>query len=402
MVDKLKQLAPASAMLLLDAAMNFSDYHNTQLSIGLAVAAMLLLMIPAWDHLVPLVKPRNFNSVRGLWFLPTALLVGGSLLVTVLVYLSPIPPTTTSLGWLLIFVAIATVFGALWVGAAWAYSVLISPVPISRSSELIPTQDVAPSIDEDLLPLTEFLRQAEQRGWHFTEPPNTSQAAEICDRLREEARNGKITFYGVEKLWDSDAVMRRQSREKIPDAHWKEFEIECLSCFRLNRRDGSILGVSGDNWPTRTYTNIVSVKAAYYVNLHLLRRQAERWLTDVTKRGTSKTVPLKEAATRAYEQGGLMAKAAERDHTPEETLIYLCYALCDRLTVFGNKAPSRMPQPVPVRRIGGSRYDFAAENDEIVARERTGKGVYRGLYVLDDELVRALREIKAIGSEIED
>jgi hypothetical protein len=143
-----------------------------------------------------------------------------------------------------------------------------------------------PTLEANLIPLTGFLRQAERRGWHFRELPTPSpdsEAPAICARLREDAFHGKLTFYGVQKKWDSDLVLRKEPREKIPSVHWCDFEIDCSSCFDLDsRQEGRIMRVASDNWQTRTSTqHIRRVKENEYVNLHLLRAEVDPWLASV-------------------------------------------------------------------------------------------------------------------------
>jgi hypothetical protein len=113
------------------------------------------------------------------------------------------------------------------------------------------------------------------------------------------------------------------------------------------------------------------------------------------------TVPLLEAARRAYEQtrGTLVAGVAEARFGDEDrregTLTWFCYALATRLAIHGNWPPSRVPEEIDWA-IVGKRHSFRMRDDALILHEHSGDGYYENLYVLAHELPRALEEIKAL------
>jgi hypothetical protein len=170
------------------------------------------------------------------------------------------------------FLAAAAVFFLVAIGVGLARG---------RRSSQPAESPVSVTLSDDVISITEFLRRAEQRGWRFAEPPASLHAIEICRRLREDARNDRLTFYGVEAKWQSPELLRNEVLEPIPTEHWRDFRIECTACFDIASPAGTISRVTSDNWRTETYTNRSQNRAPRFVNLHLDRRQAERWLNRV-------------------------------------------------------------------------------------------------------------------------
>lgn len=116
------------------------------------------------------------------------------------------------------------------------------------------------------------------------------------------------------------------------------------------------------------------------------------------------TVPLLEAATRACEATeGTMVDAFARARIGTEdrrkgTLTYYCYLITNRLTVYGNHPPSRVPRKIDWER-DGNRYSFRMRDGALILLEHNGDDYYENLHVLGSELPAALEDIKAVSPD---
>jgi hypothetical protein len=108
-----------------------------------------------------------------------------------------------------------------------------------------------------------------------------------------------------------------------------------------------------------------------------------------------KTVPLIEAATRAYEKtrGTLAAEAAERNGGT--VITWCCWALWPKLTIYGSWPPSRLPEVVSwdLR----NRYSFELVDGQVGLESRVEQGRFGNLHVDVGELRAAIEALKRLG-----
>lgn len=106
------------------------------------------------------------------------------------------------------------------------------------------------------------------------------------------------------------------------------------------------------------------------------------------------TLPLLEAATRAYEQtrGTVLAEAAERDGS--SIITWYCWALWPRLSIYGARPPSRVAELVPWDYR--NRYSFELTDGDVVLQSRFEEGMFVNLHVNANEFARVLADMKKI------
>jgi hypothetical protein len=107
---------------------------------------------------------------------------------------------------------------------------------------------------------------------------------------------------------------------------------------------------------------------------------------------TDEEIPLREAATRTYEDtGGAIARGL--DKSSEEILSYYCYALADKIPIYGRFPPSHKKGKVDLTSSHTRRIVFEGNITH-------AKSLYAGeegasnLYVLKSDLARAIEGIK--------
>ena len=116
---------------------------------------------------------------------------------------------------------------------------------------------------------------------------------------------------------------------------------------------------------------------------------------------TPSRVPLLEAATQTYEQtqGTLVASVAEirigNEDRRKGTLTWYCYALADRLSIYGNWPPSRVSEKIEWREIR-NRFSFDLHEGALILREHHTKDYYENLEVDAAELRIAITEVRAL------
>jgi hypothetical protein len=116
----------------------------------------------------------------------------------------------------------------------------------------------------------------------------------------------------------------------------------------------------------------------------LIAGEAEKWLHE-------SLVPLKEAATRAYEQTRESLSAGLAEASGDSPITWYCYALWQRIPIYGCYAPSRLLEEIPDAHK--NRYSFRMEGDEVVLRQHSGNARYENLRVRGDVLPKAIRSI---------
>jgi hypothetical protein len=111
-----------------------------------------------------------------------------------------------------------------------------------------------------------------------------------------------------------------------------------------------------------------------------------------------KTIPLMEAATRAYEETRAAGKlsAGVADALSENALTWFFWALWERLELFGSWPPSRRVEHIPWQRH--NEFRFVIEGDDVRLRETRGQQKsFENLHVTEDGFAGALERIKAMG-----
>ena len=127
-ITHVKKYCPATALWLVGMAANVSGYQNQGLAIAMIGLAGLLLAIPSWDFLK---RWALAPSLRQVDIEPLVSLVIGAALITASLSLAPIPPYTTSLGWLIIFFMLCLAYGLIWVTAALGMAIGYHNYPIA-------------------------------------------------------------------------------------------------------------------------------------------------------------------------------------------------------------------------------------------------------------------------------
>jgi hypothetical protein len=143
--------------------------------------------------------------------------------------------------------------------------------------------------------------------------------------------------------------------------------------------------VTSDNFRTRSYT---LPHRTGYINLHLIADEAEQWLRE-------SLVPLKEAAMRAYEQTRGHMSAGLAEASGDTPITWYCWALWQRIPIYGCYVPSRLLEEIPDAHKG--QYGFRLEGNEPVLQQHSGKARYENLHVRGNVLPEAIRSIAALG-----
>jgi hypothetical protein len=123
---------------------------------------------------------------------------------------------------------------------------------------------------------------------------------------------------------------------------------------------------------------------------------ADRAPAPVSPRTDNQYIPLYEAAQRAYEETiETWGKFASKDQKgdPDGIIRWMCYALTPKVTIFGERPPSRLRETYSVNRHRND-FDLSVEGTAIVARSRYEEGWWTNLCVRSDELERAIKNMK--------
>lgn len=242
----LRKFIPAVASFMLGTAVNVSGVQSPALAAVLAALGMILLAWPVWEQLIAGVRARSWRQKIGtLSGEPPALLFGGSAVVTVLLSISPMSPTTTSFGWLIIFLAVTVMFGAVWLGAAWIYSRGSPP-----SSATIP---VSPQARPDLSRFRISLAEP-----HVSEPlaKLVARADEMIERT--------VTSEGEFGQWKAGYSL------------WLD---DTLSSLRRLVRGGESAALAFSELAAIYYGEVRSFNKEHESMLHRLKRQ-RKWLRE--------------------------------------------------------------------------------------------------------------------------
>ena len=127
-------------------------------------------------------------------------------------------------------------------------------------------------------------------------------------------------------------------------------------------------------------------------------RNAELATSGNKEQITDEEIPLREAAMRTYEgvkdaQGGAIAR--ELDKSWEEILFYCCYALAEKIPIYGQFPPSRIKARVYLQSSHTRRIVFEGNITHAESLYAGEEGA-SNLYVMQNDLARAVEAIKQL------
>ena len=212
-------------------------------------------------------------------------------------------------------------------------------------------------------------------GLAATEMRQAAKDQEIIIRGRREI-NRSMPGDNFDQTWDD-----------IPANYWQthEFELTNVVSGGWAQRETRVLS-AGD---------LMSESMPHYAMLRLREDELKaRW-------PEPKFIPLKEAATIAYEStlNTLVAGVAERmTKDPEGTLSYYAHALTQDppVPLFGTRPPSRKLEAIPANKVRACRFGHDLKTLESHRLE------YAGLVVRECDLMRKIREIQSWSGAITD
>ena len=109
-------------------------------------------------------------------------------------------------------------------------------------------------------------------------------------------------------------------------------------------------------------------------------------------------MPLREAAIRAHDRIpndiAEIGRSTFAGDDPAKLVIWWCYVLAPKLKIMGYRAPSRKRE-IYSDCSHRNDYDLLLENEQIVARARSGKGFWTQLCVYAADVDRAIEVIRA-------
>lgn len=205
-------------------------------------------------------------------------------------------------------------------------------------------------------------------------------AAPHHDKLLPLLERGKIEAWG--RLGNGGPPLAL-----IPATQWTTHYLD----FRPALGDGSI---------NQTFFRPRSrpYESTYY-DVHLNRSQLKKAWPDLWD-----SIPLLEAATRAYEQtrDKIVSGAAEAfEHSPDDVLIWYCDAMArprkgtTLVTLWGVRPPSRKFEQIYMQAL--NNYAFAVENGAVVLKPSTGSGQYEKIVADENQVAAAIKEIAEWG-----
>jgi hypothetical protein len=213
----------------------------------------------------------------------------------------------------------------------------------------------------------------------------------------ERVRIDAVERLLIERLRDPSSGIDIQGKEAGDTVHKPIPHNVFLSNVGLNVFDSRIgLPLRADlqtmlDWKGPNWTDVLVRQA--HVRSH--------WKADIGQQ----TVSFLDAAKQAYgrTRGTLVAAAAEarignEDRKPG-TITWICYALADRITIYGYRPPAdHSPEKIKWARYK-QRYSFRMEGGDLILREHSGDESFEHMYVLAAELPKAIAEVAAISPE---
>jgi hypothetical protein len=115
----------------------------------------------------------------------------------------------------------------------------------------------------DKVPITELMKTATSRGWSFT-GDGSLHLLDLQKAIRQGGSDSNLTVWGRLNRWSSEELLKDEILEKISPDHWRTFYVFLFPA------------LDGDNFHTKSWTP--SQTPQNYLDLHVNRREAERWL----------------------------------------------------------------------------------------------------------------------------
>lgn len=137
----------------------------------------------------------------------------------------------------------------------------------------------AGSAEPQRMPLNELYKQAKRLGWDFAD--NTGHVFDFVDGLKQAGADGHIQFSGT-PTHRIPALTEDGFLQNIPSEYWQKCKLSAISPLELDKRDGHVIGIKGDNRKTETY-NRQSGYIENYQDIHVDRSQALKWLKKESK-----------------------------------------------------------------------------------------------------------------------
>ncbi len=215
--------------------------------------------------------------------------------------------------------------------------------------------------------------------------PNNSVWEDVGQEVRDAMALGRLKCWGRPMRKELIATLVEDNTKAVPEcikrSYWRDADLT------YNFLDEQA------QFREHTYPNHGSGLPTF-CDLQVNRQQAESlaWHQKVH-------VPLREAATRAYEQtrGSLFAGVAEGEGKPFLVLRYYCFAFIDKLVFYGCRAPSRVSDAISRNMVAGC--DFIEDGGEIVLVDRGSSARFENVSVLAVDLSRVIDQLWRIGKE---
>lgn len=120
----------------------------------------------------------------------------------------------------------------------------------------------------DRMTMAELLALATELGWDFTDP--SLHLIDLQNAMRQGGLDGHLTVWGRLNRWpNAEQLVRNEVIEKVPSEHWREFRVHLFGA------------LDNDNFKTHSWHfQPSSLAAQRYVDLHVERSQALKWLKD--------------------------------------------------------------------------------------------------------------------------
>jgi hypothetical protein len=126
------------------------------------------------------------------------------------------------------------------------------------------------------IPLLKLRDIAETKGWDFENMPKLN-AMEFMKELRQAGLDGSLMFFGRHKKYDVEKLNLKEPLQEIERSHWKDYSITGLIHPQPGHRDLE------ENMYVESYIMDASVKGGRFMDLHVDKPTALKWLKKITK-----------------------------------------------------------------------------------------------------------------------
>jgi hypothetical protein len=117
----------------------------------------------------------------------------------------------------------------------------------------------------DRIPCTVLLKLAENDGWDFSD--SSLHLLDLQEAMRQGGLDNTLTIWAKERKFGSDQLMQGEPLHKIDADHWKNHYVHLFAARE------------GDNFNTYSWLQTGDIGRRGYIDLHVLRSQAARWLS---------------------------------------------------------------------------------------------------------------------------